>query len=48
MGLELKIVCEKCEATLAPGRSRIHLQLRMHLLRNLRRADEFRLSKLRR
>jgi len=48
MALELKTNCEKCGVMLATERSGIHLQLRMHTLRDLRRANECCLSKVRR
>ena len=48
MALELKTKCEKCGVMLATERSGIHLQLRMHILRDLRRANECCLSKVRR
>jgi hypothetical protein len=48
MALELKSECEKMWSDRCTERSSIHLQLRMHILRELRRANERCLSKLRR
>ena len=47
MGLEVKSM-RKVRGGAYTERSRIHLQLRMHILRELCRANERRLSKLRR
>ena len=48
MALELKGICEKCGRTLITSGVAYICSLRMHILRDLRRASEFCLPKLRR